>query len=70
MTTRRTASSGWQSLDMSDLTARLEAARDLLHQAAALAAAEQARTVAAMTEQHRIRGEEARHGHPRRRRYR
>lgn len=70
MTTRRTASSSWQSLDMSDLTARLEAARDLLQQAAALAAAEQARTVAAMTEQQRIRGEEARHGYPRRRRYR
>ena len=70
MTQRRTASSGWQSLDMSDLTDRLETARDLLRQAAALAAAEQARTVSAMTEQQRRRGEEARHGHPRRRRYR
>lgn len=70
MTTRRTATSGWQSLDLSDLTDRLETARDLLRQAAALTAATEARTVAAMTEQERRRGEEARLGHPRRRRYR
>ena len=70
MTSRRTASSVWQSLDLADVTGRLETARDLLRQAAALVAAEQARTVAAMAEQERIRGEEARHGHPRRRRYR
>lgn len=67
---RRTAASSWQSLDTSGLVERLETARDLLRQAAALTAAQEARTVAAMTEQERRRGEEGRLGHPRRRRYR
>lgn len=66
----RTATSGWQSLEPTDLVGRLQAARDLLRQAAALTATAEARTVAAMTEQERLRAEEVRRGRLRRRRYR
>lgn len=66
----RTASSGWRSMDPTDLVGRLQAARDLLRQAAALTATAEARTVAAMTEQERLRAEEVRRGRLRRRRYR
>lgn len=66
----RTATSGWRSMDPTDLVGRLQAARDLLRQAAALTATAEARTVAAMTEQERLRAEEVRRGRLRRRRYR
>ncbi|HZI98334.1 MAG TPA: hypothetical protein VFD41_12495 [Actinomycetales bacterium] len=65
-----TTSSGWRAADPGDLVGRLEAARDLLRSAAALEAAAQARTLAAMTEQQRRRVEEVRLGRVRRRRYR
>jgi hypothetical protein len=67
---RTTVGSGWRAADPADLVGRLEAARDLLRRAAALEAAEQARTVAAMTEQERRRVEEVHRGRVRRRRYR
>jgi hypothetical protein len=60
----------WQPLDLSGVTDRLESARDLLRQAAALTAARDAQTLAAMTEQQRTRTREERDGHPQRRRYR
>ena len=65
----RTVSSGWRAMDPDDLVGRLESARDLLRQAAALTATNEAATLAAMTEQERIRAEEVRRGRVRRRRY-
>jgi hypothetical protein len=66
----RTVTTGWRGFDAGELISRLETARDLLRQAAALSAADEAATLAALAEQERVRGEEARRGHPRRRRYR
>lgn len=66
----RTITTGWRGFDASALIGRLESARDLLRQAASLSAADEAATLADLAEQERLRGEEARHGHARRRRYR
>lgn len=66
----RTVTTGWRGFDVTELTTRLETARDLLRQAAALSAAEEASALASLAEQERVRGEEARRGHARRRRYR
>jgi hypothetical protein len=65
MTTR----SSWQPLDLSRLTERIEEARDLLQQAAAVAAAQDGARLAAVAELHRRQGEERR-ADPHRRRYR
>lgn len=64
-----TTESRWTELDMSGLINRLEQARTLLEQAAALTAADDAGRVAAVTELQRRLAEE-RHDNPNRRRHR
>jgi hypothetical protein len=66
MSAPRTSAS-WQRLDLSGITARLETARDLLRQAAALAATQDAGTLAAMAELQQRRADEEGHGLQRRR---
>lgn len=60
----------WRPLDLSGMAERLATARDLLQQAAALTAAQEAQRLGAMVDQQQRRVEEERHGQPRRRRYR
>ncbi|SFK01317.1 hypothetical protein [Cellulomonas sp. KH9] len=66
----RYATSGWRPAEPVELLSRLESARDMLREAAALVAAQEAATLAAMTEQQRRRGQEVRDAGLRRRRYR
>ena len=66
----RYAASGWRPAEPVELVSRLESARDMLRQAAALVAAQEAATLSAMAEQQRRRHEEVRDAGLRRRRYR
>lgn len=60
----------WRPIDLSGVAERLATARDLLQQAAALTAAQEAERLGAMVDQQQRRVEEERYGQPRRRRYR
>lgn len=60
----------WQRLELSSLSDRLATARDLLRQAAALTAAQEAQRLGAMADQQHQRMMEEQHGQSRRRRYR
>ena len=69
---RRTGAhaAAWRPLDLSSLTDRLAAARDLLQQAAALTAVQEAQRLGEMVDHQTQRIGEEQHGQPRRRRYR